>query len=100
MTALEPSELLVGLRLREPSAVARWGYWKFCRKPGEFAEAIGAVLLDGATQRRVVGAAHGAPALVPENSAAAVAEAAPGLDDYELQLHAVALKRAEARAAA
>jgi carbon-monoxide dehydrogenase medium subunit len=99
-TALRSDEVLVGMRLPEPSAAARWGYWKFCRKPGEFAEAIGAVLIDGPVRRRVVGAAHGAPVLVDENSAEAVAAAAPGLDDYELQLHAVALRRAEARARA
>ena len=44
-------------------AGARWGYYKFCRKTGEFPEAAAALLLD--PQRRLarlfVGALDGAP---------------------------------------
>ena len=32
------------VRIPKLSAGARWSYYKFCRKPGEFAEAIAAVL--------------------------------------------------------
>jgi carbon-monoxide dehydrogenase medium subunit len=44
-----------------PSAC--WGYVKACRKPGEFAHAIAAVLIDpeAATARVVVGALERAP---------------------------------------
>src|SRR6476659_6598169 len=45
-TVLDENEILVGLRIPKLSAAARWGHYKFCRKPGEFAEAIGAVLVD------------------------------------------------------
>ena len=38
-------EILVGVRV-EASAGARCGYWKFCRKTGEFPHAIGAALDD------------------------------------------------------
>jgi carbon-monoxide dehydrogenase medium subunit len=42
----------------------RWGYVKFCRKPGEFAHAMAAVLIDGTTQRAAIGARDGAPVLL------------------------------------
>ena len=62
-TALHPGELLVAVRVPRLSAEARWGYVKACRKPGEFAHAMAAVLLDPArgVRRAVVGATGGAP---------------------------------------
>ena len=47
-TVLAEDEILVGLRIPKFSAGARWGYYKFSRKPGEFAEAIGIHALFGA----------------------------------------------------
>ena len=57
-TALGAGELLAGVRIPQPSRAARWGYYKVCRKPGEFAQAIGAVLFDPerAVCRAVIGA--------------------------------------------
>ena len=37
-TVLAEDEILVGLRIPKFSAGARWGYYKFCRKTGEFAQ--------------------------------------------------------------
>lgn len=65
-TALEPGELVVGIEVPAASADIRWGYEKFCRKVGELAEAIGAVVID--PQRRfarvVVGAVGGKPVIL------------------------------------
>ena len=111
-TALTASEILVGLRIPRLSERARWGHYKVCRKPGEFAEAIGAVLIDPdrGVCRAVIGATHGAPHLIEaadyiaghfdsERAYAAVEAAGVGDDPYERQIHHVALKRAAARCA-
>lgn len=105
-TALQPGELLVAVRVPRLSAGAQWGYWKFCRKPGEFAEAIGAIVVDPkrGSSRAVIGGLGGAPQLVgtAEDFAAGAspevwrdAARRAGCDDeYEIGLHATALKRA------
>src|SRR5712671_1006740 len=41
-TDLNQEEILVAVRIPNRSAAARFGYWKFCRKAGEFPQAIGA----------------------------------------------------------
>jgi carbon-monoxide dehydrogenase medium subunit len=110
-TVLGADDLLLGVRIAKCSATARFGYFKFCRKVGEFAEAIGAVLLDPArgVQRAVIGATAGAPHLVHDNegvlsgspaSIESEVHAAGCAEPYELQMHAVALKRAVAQALA
>ena len=112
-TALAENELLVGLKIPKLSATARWGHYKFCRKPGEFAEAIGAVLSDRERRvcRAIIGAAHGAPYVIQnanflvdrfdsDEALAAVEAAGLGDDAYERQVHYVALKRAAAQLAA
>ncbi len=60
VTALRENELLAAIHLPRPSGQARWAYRKFCRKPGEFAEAAAAVLFDPA--RSVARVFVGAPA--------------------------------------
>jgi carbon-monoxide dehydrogenase medium subunit len=109
-TALEQNEILLGIRVPRLSASARWGHYKFCRKPGEFAEAMGAVLIDEdrGICRAVVGAVHGAPHVIEDArflverfdaTRAMDAVAAAGVDnEYERQIHFVALKRAALRA--
>ncbi len=94
-TVLGAEELLVAIRIPKRSPRARYGYWKFCRKAGEFAQAIGAALHDPETgeSRRVAGALNGPPRLVDEN----VSLEELGDDAYSRQLHAVALKRAVAQ---
>jgi carbon-monoxide dehydrogenase medium subunit len=104
--ALEPGEIVEAVRIPRPSAGARWGYYKACRKPGEFAFAMAAVLVDGARglRRAVIGAVGGPPVVlegeraVPEAVDAALAGS--GLDEVERRQQAVALKRALAQAAA
>lgn len=109
--ALAEDELLLGVRITKCTASARYGYFKFCRKVGEFAEAIGAVLLDPArgVRRAVIGATVGAPYLVRDidgvlggSLAALEAEVRAGgcSEPYELQMHVVALQRAVAQALA
>ena len=111
-TDIGPAELLVGIDVEELSPQACWGYYRVCRKVGEFPDAVGAVILDPerSMARVVVGALDGAPVQLPalaesvaaqgagvaslEAVSAAVAQAAPGLDPVELQLHAVAVRRA------
>jgi carbon-monoxide dehydrogenase medium subunit len=104
-TVLEPGEIVEAVRIPRPSTGARWGYYKACRKPGEFAFAMAAVLLDAARgiRRAAIGAVGGAPVVleaecaVPE--AVDTALAASGLDAIERGQQAVALKRALAQAA-
>jgi carbon-monoxide dehydrogenase medium subunit len=111
-TAIRPSEILVEIEIPELSAHACWGYYKICRKAGEFPDAVGAVILDPerAVSRIVVGAIDRTPVLLGELSSHVAAEgaaaatmaavtvavkgAAPHLDAVDLQLHAVAVRRA------
>ena len=62
-TVLAEDELVVAVEVPKLSAGARWGYWKFCRKTGEFPESSAAMLMD--PERRMarlwVGALDGAP---------------------------------------
>jgi carbon-monoxide dehydrogenase medium subunit len=109
-TVLGPDEIITGVRLPKLSAQARWSYYKVNRKPGEFAEAIAAFVVDPARglARGVIGAAQGAPVPIDDarpftqgafdSAAAARALAAAGFDagTYEFQVHLVALRRAAA----
>jgi carbon-monoxide dehydrogenase medium subunit len=112
-TALKANEILVAIRVPKLSGRARVGYWKFCRKAGEFAQAIGAALddPDRGVARAVIGATRGAPHLLanatalfakPEKQALLHAVDGAGLaaDAYNRQLHAVALRRAIEKLAA
>lgn len=62
-TALEPGEILVSVWVPKVPATARFGYVKHCRKVGEFAHAIGAVLIDPTTGtgRALMGAIDAPP---------------------------------------
>jgi len=112
-TDLTDKELLVAIRIPKRPAGARFGYWKFCRKAGEFAQAIGAALRDPERKewRAVIGATGSSPFLFsqtesllknPDDNAclAAVDAARFTKDAYNRQLHAVALRRAIERLAA
>jgi carbon-monoxide dehydrogenase medium subunit len=102
-TVLASDELVVAVRIPKRSPRARYGYWKFCRKAGEFANAIGAVLHDPETgeSRAVLGALAGPPCLIREKTLddATLASNVAGIGDdaYSRRLHAVALKRALAQ---
>ncbi|MET0968167.1 MAG: FAD binding domain-containing protein [Tardiphaga sp.] len=70
-SALAPGELLEAVRVPAMPPSARWGYVKACRKTGEFAHAIGAVLIDpdAGTARVVIGAVEAAPIIVDDTAA-------------------------------
>mgnify|MGYP000198936789 CR=1 FL=1 len=112
-TQLGPADILVGVRIPRLSARARWSYYKFCRKPGEFAEAIAAVLFDQnrGISRAVIGATNGAPHVIAQadfltkgfdaaQAHAAVDASGAGDDPYERQVHFAALQRAASQLAA
>lgn len=120
-STLQPGEMVESVRVPALAASARWGYAKSCRKPGEFAHAIGAVLIDpdAATARVVIGAVEAAPIVLPDASElfggritgdfsqrfdARVADtllAKAGLSDAaNRHIHVAVLRRAVAEAAA
>ena len=70
-TGLREDELIAAVHVPEAGPAARWGYYKFCRKTGEFAEASCAAWFDAAskTARIAVGALDGAPGLLPRLAA-------------------------------
>lgn len=117
--ALEPAELLEAIRIPRLSRSARWGYFKTCRKAGEFAHAIGVVLVDRERDvcRAVIGAIDAKPIVIADARALfggrldtdfwrafdpAVADgwmSEAGLDDpVDRQIHRVALRRAAEQA--
>lgn len=68
--ALRPGEILVAVQIPARPAGAAWGYVKHCAKIGEFAHAIGAVLIEPAAGRgrAVIGAVEGRPLLLADAS--------------------------------
>lgn len=120
-TALGSDEILVAIRVPKVPATARFGYVKHCRKVGEFAHAIGAVLVDPAagTARAVMGAIDAPPLVFAdaralfggrvdaafaarfEASAADAALRGIGMGDaVDRHLHVEVLRRAAFQAAA
>ncbi|MFC7398485.1 FAD binding domain-containing protein [Chelatococcus sp. GCM10030263] len=112
---LRPGELLVSVTVPRLSLSARWGYYKICRKTGEFAHAIGAFLVDperhvsraviGATESRPIVVANarqllgdGRPGAFDARAAESLAEAAGMADAIDRQIHVAALRRAIERA--
>jgi carbon-monoxide dehydrogenase medium subunit len=106
-TALQEDEILTGVRVAKLSPDARWSYYKFNRKTGEFAEAIAAFVVDPARAvcRAVIGAIDATPYVIEDatplvngwNQPFAHAQLlAAGLvpGSYEYRIHAVALERA------
>ena len=70
-SALRPGEIVEAVRVPVMASSARWGYVKACRKQGEFAHAIAAVLIDPdrATARAVIGAVEAAPLVLGDAAA-------------------------------
>jgi carbon-monoxide dehydrogenase medium subunit len=108
-TVLAQDEVIAGVRVQKRGRDARWGYWKFCRKLGDFAKASAAVLIDpGRNEMRILlGAIERPPVLLADPSAliegrtplaSAVRDAAPHLSDESHALHVAALRRAIALA--
>lgn len=108
---LAACEILAGVEVRRASRFARWGYYKHCRKTGEFANAIGAFFNDPESSvcRAVIGATGSRPIVFfdatsmlggkPEGVVDRhVADHAMGVhgmtDPIEQQVHFVCLRRA------
>ena len=68
--AIDPGEILEAVRIPKLTASARWGYFKACRKVGEFAHAIGVVLHDPDRDvcRAVLGAIERRPIVLTDAS--------------------------------
>ena len=65
-TVLEPGEIVEAIRVPRLSDAARWGHYKLCVKPGDFAESLAVVVRDPDRNRcrvALAGAAH-APILL------------------------------------
>ncbi len=113
--ALEQGEMVEAVRIPRISRSARWGYYKICRKTGELAQAVAAVLHDPeqAVFRAVIGATESTPVVFTDASSlfggnsvterphaldaglADQALAAAGMTDkLDRQIHVVALRRA------
>ncbi len=118
-TDLAAAEIIVAIRVPRPNKGSRFGFHKICRKTGEFAEAIGVAAIDaGGGFLMAVGGGSGRPILLDDPARllkdadplspqgvdldlamAALRDAGLGGDDYELQIHAVAMRRALQQAA-
>jgi aerobic carbon-monoxide dehydrogenase medium subunit len=113
--AIRPGELLVSVKAPRLSRSARWGYYKICRKTGEFAHAIGAFVVDpergvcraviGATESRPIVIADARPIIADgatgrfDGQAADKLASSAGMNDpLDRQTHVVALRRAVERA--
>ena len=111
------SELLVSITVPKLSASARWGYYKSCRKTGEFAHAIGAFLTDpdrgvsraviGATETRpfvmtdaaaLIGDGRNPERVFDQDAVGRLCESLGMTDPIDRQTHVVALRRAIERA--
>ena len=116
-TVLADDEIVESVCVPKLSAAARWGYYKFCRKTGEFPDAAAALLLDperrvarlfaGALDRppqpletlaRAV-AQNGVGAVTPDMIDAALERVAPGMGPGARKLRATAVQRAISGAA-
>jgi aerobic carbon-monoxide dehydrogenase medium subunit len=117
--ALGADELVTAVRVPVLPSSARWGYVKHSRKVGEFAEAIGAVVIDPekGCGRAVIGAVEAAPVVIEDArilfrgaigpsfagrfdaSAADALLAAAGMSDpVDRHVHVTVLRRAVGRA--
>lgn len=113
-TKLQPGEIITGVEIPAAMTEAHWAYEKICRKVGEFADAIGAVVIHPGQKyaRVVVGATEGPPILLNEIARtiaktgkrpaledidAALTAHLPGADRVKRQLLKTALSRAIAK---
>ena len=116
-TALAPGEIVTHVEVPRAGGRARFGFYKLCRKAGEFAEAVGAVLIDPERRccRVVAGAVGPKPVVLPATARSLAANATPPEPDairaeiaavtnehdpVKLHMAAVAVGRAIGRALA
>ena len=120
-TVLGPGELIQSIHVPKLSAGARWGFYKFSQKAGEFAHVIGGVLFDPDRNsfRAVIGAIETSPIVVSDaaelfgggfgsdlagrlnqRAVLQLLDERKVTDDYTRSLALVALKRAANQACA
>ena len=101
-TALHPGEILREIRIPRLPGDARWGYEKACRKPGDFAHAMAAVLLHGDARRAVIGALGSKPLLLEGDDASVegATRALQALEPVQRHMQLSVLRRAFAKAEA
>jgi carbon-monoxide dehydrogenase medium subunit len=90
-TGLQKGEIIIAVELPTAMGQAFWGYDKICRKVGEFADAIGAIVIhpDLKYARIVVGATEDAPLLLDDMARSIARTAtAPSLDEIDSALAA------------
>jgi carbon-monoxide dehydrogenase medium subunit len=111
ITVLKQDEIVTAIEIPKRRRETRYGYFKFCRKTGDFPESSAAVVVDpGRSGRIFIGALSGAPqaltelaeavsndgmrAATEEATMAAVAAAAPEMEVIELRMHAATVRHA------
>ncbi|MDE8344748.1 MAG: FAD binding domain-containing protein [Acidocella sp.] len=105
-TNLTPGEVLHAIRIPRLTPDARFGYYKICRKPGEFAHAMAAVFISKNIARVVIGALGTIPLVLmgaeatPDGVEPAFRSRTTMLDEVTQHMQLTAVKRAFARAAA
>jgi len=97
-TTLAPGEIVCAVRI--PKIAGRFGYCKFCRKPGEFAHAMAAVCLAGSRRRAAIGATGGAPLVLEGDAVSPEGLQKAGLEGTARTMQTAALARALAEAGA
>ncbi|MFM0514025.1 FAD binding domain-containing protein [Paraburkholderia sp. RL17-373-BIF-A] len=115
-TLLEEGEIISAVLVPKIGVSLRWGYYKLCRKTGEFAHASASAAFDAQTglARVVLGALDGPPmaldvlaqsiakqgpsAATAEAIAASVADAMPNADAIDRSMHEAVVERCLAQA--
>ena len=113
-TALQDGEVIAAILVPRAALTASWGYWKLCRKAGEFPIASAAVVGSGRSWRVFIGAladrprpltdlvaALGAGERIDTRPAALmpfIVKAVPEMDPIDLRMYAGCLSRALAQA--
>jgi aerobic carbon-monoxide dehydrogenase medium subunit len=94
-TALATGEILTAVSIPQRPARATWRYAKACRKPGEFAHAMAALLIAGTTRRLVIGALGTTPVLLTGKQASldGARAALAGLDAVDRHLQLTVVRR-------
>ncbi len=104
-TALLPGEIMQAISIPRLPVAARWGFEKACRKPGDFAHAMAAVLLCPARRCAAIGALGGKPLrlegdAVSSAGATSALEAISELGSVRRRMQLVVFNRALAKAQA
>jgi carbon-monoxide dehydrogenase medium subunit len=112
-TALDDGEMLTAVEVPVSSRSMRWGYYKLCRKAGEFPIASAAIVIDADQCRAFLGALTDRPRPMADlaaeiartkaipvaaDIAAAVAETAPEIDPIDRRIFVACVARAVSQA--